>query len=87
MIKSKIRNPKTDGEDIDTEKDFEEHEDLMAVRVVEVEDRSFKVHQKNPYALWYIQTDRGPVPKALEGSFTSPHEAEKALKRYMGTPD
>ena len=83
MVKTKTRNPKTDGETIDLEQELEDEPDMMALRIVETKDRSFKVVQHNPYALWKIKPDHGPLPEALSGLYTSINDAEFAIERYV----
>lgn len=79
-----MKNPKTDGNEYLLENDdHQEDTDLMAVRVVEEDGRKFRVIADGQYALWTIQWDSGPVPKVLDGQFTSPDEANNALKAYL----
>lgn len=35
--------------------------------------------------LWEIRTERGPVPKMLEGLFTDPNYAKQAIENYSST--
>jgi hypothetical protein len=80
--KMKTVNPKTDGYVPDKMLD-KEVEDQMAVRGVIADDgRKFIIRQKDPYALWYIEPRKGPKPAALDGSWTSQHDAEQAIMRY-----
>lgn len=78
-----IRNPKTDGNEDLIIADEDLPEDQTAIRHIEIGDRKFKVVATDPYGLWHIEPDRGIVPKAMEGVYTSPLEAENAIKAYM----
>lgn len=77
-----IKNPKTDGNEdlLVAEEDLPE--DQTAIRHIEIDNRKFKVVATDPYGLWHIESS-GPTPQKLEGSFTSPLEAENAIKAYM----
>lgn len=77
-----IKNPKTDGNEDLLVADEDMPEDQTAIRHIEVDERKFKIVATDPYGLWHIESN-GPTPKALEGSFTSPLEAENAIKGFM----
>lgn len=78
-----LRNPKTDGNEDLLPSDEDTPEEQTAFRVVTVENRNFKVIATDPYGLWHIEPSEGRIPKVLEGEFTSPAEAENAIKAYM----
>ena len=78
-----IRNPKTDGNEDLIPSDEDMPEDQTATRHVEVDGRKFTINATDPYGLWHIKPDKGRVPAVLEGEFTSPSEAEQAIKAYM----
>lgn len=83
MVKTKIRNPKVEE---DNYQDFEPESDEMGRRQIVAEDESFTIIQSDRYALWSIKRDGigGPLPKQLEGQYTSVHAAEQAIKVYVG---
>lgn len=79
-----VMNPKTDGnEDLEVMDEEDRPEDETAVRYVEHDKRKFQIIATDPYGLWHIQWDRGPVPNSISGVYTSPLEAENALKGYL----
>lgn len=84
-MKKTIKNPKTDNYDGEFH-EFDEDE-VMGVREVTVNDSRFVVKQKNPFALWEIGTMSGPLPKDLEGLYTSISIAEAAIERYINKRD
>jgi hypothetical protein len=77
-------NPKTLGQE-DTSKLFAEFEEEgdAGQRVIKIGDFSFRLRIKNPYNLWEVVTEGGPVPTELRGTFTNKAAAENALKRYV----
>lgn len=78
------KNPKTDGnEDLEVMDAEDRPDDETAVRYVEHETRKFQIIATDPYGLWHIQWDSGPTPDKLSGTYTSPLEAENALKGYL----
>jgi hypothetical protein len=77
-----ILNPKTDGNEDLLIADEDMPEDQTAIRHIEIDDRKFKVVATDPYGLWHIET-AGKLPQIMEGVFTSPLEAENAIKSYM----
>lgn len=85
MVKTKSRNPKTDGETIDLHEAMEENPDLMSLRIVEndTDERTFRIEAHNPYALWKIIPSKGPAPKDLSGLYTSESDARAAIERYL----
>lgn len=77
-----IKNPKTDGNEDLLVSDEDMPEDQTAIRHIEIDSRKFTVVATDPYGLWHIETT-GKVPQSIEGSYTSPLEAENAIKGYM----
>lgn len=70
-------------EDIDAEIEANGGRDVdMSRRVYEVNGKKFRIRQRNPWALWYI-VGNGPLPTALQGSFTNLQEVENALARWQ----
>lgn len=48
--------------------------------------RLFKEHtlqRTDPYGLWIILDAKGRQIKGIDGSFTNPHDAAKALTNYI----
>lgn len=41
------------------------------------------VKRVNGLDLWEIKTDKGPVPRALEGMYTDPNYAKQAVENYV----
>jgi hypothetical protein len=79
-----VKNPKTDGNEDLLVADEDLPEDQTAIRHIEVNDRKFKVVATDPYGFWHIELgSAGSLPEVMEGSFTSPLEAENAIKAYM----
>lgn len=44
--------------------------------------QKFTVNRRSGVDLWDIRTERGPVPRVLEGAFTTPNHAFDAIKNY-----
>lgn len=81
-LTTKMQNPKTDGNE-DIAKDIPVKDDQIGMRLVTVDTKDYVIRSFDPYALWKIQPLKGKLPKALEGAFTSPTEAERAIARYV----
>ena len=79
-----LMNPKTDGNERIRDDDQLEAEELTAVRHVEVDGKEYKVASTDPYGLWHIRSvEPGSLPMEMRGEFTSPTEAENAIKAFV----
>ena len=76
-----VHNPKTDGSEFVNL--LEDLEDGEHVRIIESKGHQYKAIADGQYSLWRIQPLKGKLPGALSGLFTSPLEAEKAIKAYV----
>jgi hypothetical protein len=63
----------------ETEETFE----IIKERTYERNGRSFILRQKNPYGLWTVHPTKGPIPQALNGTFTTYDYAIKKLEGYL----
>ena len=52
-------------------------------RIAKDGSRQWTVKRRTEVDLWDILTDKGPVPKFLEGSFTTPSHAFDRIKNYV----
>lgn len=52
-------------------------------RVIELTNNKAHIKKSDPYGLWNISLDRGRLPDALRGQYTTPTQAEKALSAYL----
>lgn len=77
-----IENPKTLGlEKLNEE--FDDTED-MGRRVITHGDHKFYLRSDYRSGHWMFSAQHGPVPKELEGKFTSIRACEHALAMYAG---
>lgn len=85
----KTLNPKTDG----VSAAFKElQDDEMATRLVEVPGKDnktekYNIMQESASTLWFVKSNKGSLPEALSGKFTSVFEAEKAIQAYISKRD
>ena len=81
----KVRNPKSDGENIEVEEFYNEDADLMGLRFVDVDgQRKYIVKAHGQYGMWVIHSENGGgVDDSLKGMFTSMADAERAIERYL----
>lgn len=47
--------------------------------------QKWNVKRVNGLDLWEIHTERGPVPRMLEGLFTDPNYAKQAVENYSNS--
>lgn len=79
---SKLKNPKTDDSGL---KDFEPDEGETGRRVLDTGNVSYTFKTYDPYGLVRISPSNGRLPKELEGQYTSPGTAEKAIEAYLAS--
>lgn len=63
--------------------DFEAEAEDTSVRELVKEGREFRLVKSNQYGFWTIHPKKGPVPKELEGSYTTIGAAELGLQNYL----
>jgi hypothetical protein len=39
--------------------------------------------RRDPYGLWHLSLERGPISRELTGAFTSYEEAQKAIQAFL----
>lgn len=62
------------------------YDDLSTLKI-ETKNVTYTIGAKPPHNFYYISSSKGPVPKALKGSFTSITLAEQEVKRYINSTD
>ncbi len=50
---------------------------------IPLEKNKLRIVKKEPYSFWGFSYERGPIPKELEGVWTSPSDAKKAALYYL----
>lgn len=83
-MKSTIKNPRIEGEEYP---EYQPEQGEMGRREIEIEieGRKFLVIASVPFGFFKIKFAAGGlVPEELAGSFTTVHDAERAIKVYVG---
>jgi hypothetical protein len=63
---------------------FDPDKDLRRTREVDFGDNNkLLVKCTDPYGFWSIHYQKGEVPQALQGTYTTFDEAMKAIKTYL----
>lgn len=57
--------------------------DLNDHRIFLIENNKIHFKRRDPYSFWYINLDKGPVPKSLDSAYTSFDEAKKAVIAFL----
>ena len=77
-----IRDPYADlfeQEHVSVEKD------LSNVRVIELNNgNKINIKRNDPYGFWTVHYEKGQIPKALMGNFTSYELARKQVMSHLG---
>lgn len=60
---------------------WDTHEE--ARRSIKVGDSGYNVLLDRAIGLWYVEPQKGPLPKNLDQRFTSAREANLAIKMYV----
>lgn len=61
--------------------DFEK--DLPDIRTIDLDNNKIYIKKQGQYGLWYVNFDKGQIPKELKSAFTSPDMAERAINLYL----
>lgn len=56
-------------------------------RTIVVGGRKFFAEAFDPYGLWKIIPEKGPVPEMLKGQYTSPNRCVEAIQKYLNTKE
>ena len=64
--------------------DFDEHVDEGKVRVTDIDNgNKITATSSDPHGFWTLKLNRGALPQAYQGQYTSHEEADKAIKQYL----
>lgn len=56
-------------------------------RVINTELSAYNIILDRSRALWHIEPSKGPAPKLLSGEYTTPRDANIAIKNYLDVRD
>lgn len=62
------------------------YEDISTLKI-ETKNVTYTIAAKPPHSFYYISSSKGPLPKALKGSYTSITLAEQEVKKYINGTD
>jgi hypothetical protein len=64
--------------------DFDDIDPSEKIRLITVSNGvTYKSEQTDPFGFWHLTTDKGALPKELQGSFTTFEKAHLAVKNYL----
>jgi hypothetical protein len=46
-----------------------------------------RIRREDPYGYWYVSYEKGPIPKGLEGAFTTVNMAIRMVQRFLASGD
>lgn len=69
--------------DADPKRDLPKERPLGLATGGKENDFVVKKRDDDPYGFWWITRERGQVPDALKGAYTTPDRAERAVKEYL----
>lgn len=65
--------------------EFTGEKDLPLVRVFDLGNNKLFMKRSDPYGFWSLSLERGALPDPFRGDYTTPSDAEKAVKSYLAS--